>query len=80
MKQISFTVSGVEKTNQILSVLRGWRDISNLQIKDFEGQKTDEIIPAKKIAASVEEMLADWTEMSESTKSFRQTLWKTQSF
>ena len=80
MKQISFTVSGVEETKQILSVLRGWRDISNLEIKEFEDQKTDEIIPAKKIAASVEEMLADWTEMSESIKSFRQTLWKTQSF
>ena len=80
MKQISFTVSGVEETKQILSVLRGWTDISNLEIKEFEDQKTDEIIPAKKIAASVEEMLADWTEMSESIKSFRQTLWKTQSF
>ncbi|MDD3527278.1 MAG: hypothetical protein PHX39_10060 [Bacteroidales bacterium] len=80
MKQISFTVSGMEEAQKILSVLHGWEGITNLQIKEMDAQQTDNILPAKKRAASVEEMLADWSDMHETTESFRQKLWKTPSF
>ncbi|NCA86753.1 MAG: hypothetical protein EOM83_14485 [Clostridia bacterium] len=80
MKQISFTVPDMEEAQKVLSVLTGWRDITNLQIKELDAQQTDHIIPAKKRAASVEEILADWSEMQETTQSFRQKLWKTPSF
>ncbi|MDY0415631.1 MAG: hypothetical protein RBQ83_12035 [Pseudomonas sp.] len=80
MKQISFTVPDMEEAQKVLSVLTGRRDITNLQINELDDQQTDNIIPAKKRAASVEEMLADWSDMHETTEFFRQKLWKTPSF
>lgn len=80
MQQITFTVSDQEMVNRVLLSITKLIDISNLQITKIEEPETDQIIPAKKKAESVEDMLVDWTDMQGPTKNFRKEIWKAQSF
>ncbi len=80
MQQITFTVPNAQLAAQILNSLNEWKAISNLQITPLDVIETNKIIPPKKLATSVGDILTDWTDMKESTETFRKKLWKTPSY
>jgi len=48
--------------------------------KTIEQPADDQIIPPMREAQSVDDMLADWTDMEETTDEYRKRLWKQRSF
>jgi uncharacterized protein YpuA (DUF1002 family) len=80
MQQITFTVPDQEMTKRVISSLAKWIDISNFQITTIEEPEINQIIPAEKKTETCEDILADWTDMQESTENFRKKIWQTQSF
>jgi uncharacterized protein HemY len=76
MQQITFTITNAQMAKQILSSLNEWDTISNLQITSLDAEEAAAIIPEKKLATSVNDLLTDWTDMKESTETFRKKLWK----
>jgi len=81
MQQITFTVPNAQLAEQILSSLNEWKGISNLQITPLDvNMESDKIIPPKKLATSLGDILSDWSNMKETTETFRKKLWKTPSF
>ena len=81
MQQITFTVPNAQLATQILISLNEWNGISNLQITPLDvNMESDKIIPSKKLATSLGDILTDWTDMKETTETFRKKLWKTPSY
>lgn len=80
MQQIKFTVPSPDMVEKILVALRKMDFVSNIHVDNLNESYKDQIIPAKRTAHSLEEMLADWTDLEESTTEFRAKLWKTKSF
>jgi hypothetical protein len=54
--------------------------VTDIQIKTIEQPADDQIIPPMREAQSVDDMLADWTDMEETTDEYRKRLWKQRSF
>jgi hypothetical protein len=63
MQQISFNVPNPDITNRILQFLSKMDAVTDIQIKTIEQPADDQIIPPMREAQSVDDMLADWTEM-----------------
>ena len=80
MQQITFSVPNQEMVEKILLTLSKIEFVTDIHIKGDDETFTDQIIPAKRTAASIDEMLADWTDMEEPTESFRKRLWKAKSY
>ncbi len=80
MQQITFSVPNPDMVEKILLTLSKIGFISDIHVKSDDDTITDQIIPAKRTATSLDEMLADWTGMEEPTENFRKKLWKTKSF
>lgn len=80
MQQITFTVPNPDMVEKILLTLNKMDYISDIHVSKVDESTKDQIIPAKRIAGSLDEMLADWTEINEPTEIFRKKLWKAKSF
>ena len=80
MQQITFSVPNQEMVEKILLTLSKIEFVSDIHIKSDDETITDQIIPAKRTAASIDEMLADWTDMEEPTEIFRKRLSKAKSY
>jgi hypothetical protein len=80
MQQISFNVPNPDITNRILQFLSKMDAVTDIQIKTIEQPADDQIIPPMREAQSVDDMLADWTDMEETTDEYRKRLWKQRSF
>jgi hypothetical protein len=80
MQHITFTVPDQDMVEKILLTLSKIDFISDIHVKSDDETFKDQIIPAKRAAASIDEMLADWTDMKEPTEIFRKRLWKAKSF
>jgi hypothetical protein len=80
MQQITFTVPNPDMVEKILLTLNKMDYISDIHVSNVVEFTKDQIIPAKRVAGSLDEMLADWTEINEPTEIFRKKLWKAKSF
>ena len=80
MQQITFTVPNPDMVEKILLTLNKMDYISDIHVSKVDEAAKDQIIPAKRVAGSLDEMLADWTEINEPTEIFRKKLWKAKSF
>jgi len=80
MQQITFTVPNPDMVEKILLTLNKMDYISDIHVSKVDESIKDQIIPAKRIAGSLDEMLADWTEINEPTEIFRKKFWKAKSF
>jgi len=80
MQQISFNVPNPAAIDRILQFLSKLDAITDIQIKTIGQPAIDQIIPPKREAQSLEDMLADWTDMEETTDNFRKKIWKQKSF
>jgi hypothetical protein len=80
MQQISFNVPNPAAIDRILQFLSKLDAITDIQIKTIGQPAIDQIIPPKRAAQSLEDMLADWTDMEETTDNFRKKIWKQKSF
>ena len=80
MQQITFTVPNPDMVEKILLTLNKMDYISDIHVSKVDESTKDQIIPAKRVAGSLDEMLADWTEINEPTEIFRNKLWKAKSF
>jgi hypothetical protein len=80
MQQISFNVPNPAAIDRILQFLSKLDAITDIQIKTLGQPAIDQIIPPKRAAQSLEDMLADWTDMEETTDNFRKKIWKQKSF
>jgi hypothetical protein len=80
MQQISFNVPNPDITDRILQFLSKMDAVTDIHIKTIEQSAIDQIIPPKSEAQSVDDMLADWTDMEETTEDYRKRIWKQRSF
>ncbi len=80
MQQISFNVQNPDIIDSIMMVLSKIESVTDIQIKSIGQPADDQIIPPKREAHSVDDMLADWTDMNETTDKFRKRIWKHRSF
>ncbi len=80
MQQISFNVPNPDTIDRILQFLSKMDAVTDIQIKTIEQPADDQIIPPMREAQSVDDMLADWTDMEETTDEYRKRLWKQRSF
>jgi len=76
MQQISFIVPNPDIIDRILQFLSKMDAVTDIQIKTIEQPAIDQIIPPKREAQSLEDMLADWTDMEETTEYYRKRIWK----
>ncbi len=75
MQQISFNVLNPDITDRILQFLSKMDAVTDIRIKTIEQPAIDQIIPPKSEAQSLEDMLADWTDMEETTDEYRKRIW-----
>lgn len=80
MQQISFNVPNPEIIDRIIKILSEMESVTDIQIRTIEQPANDQIIPPKREAHSVDDMLADWTDLKETTDDFRKRIWKQRSF
>ncbi len=80
MQQISFNVPNPDIIDRIMKILSKMESVTDIQIRTIEQPANDQIIPPKREAHSVEDMLADWTDMNETTDEFRKRIWKQRSY
>lgn len=80
MQQISFNVPNPDIIDRIMKILSKMESVTDIQIRTIEQPADDQIIPPKREAHSVDDMLADWTDMNETTDEFRKRIWKQRSF
>lgn len=80
MQQISFNVPNPDIIDRIMKILSKMESVTDIQIRTIEQPANDQIIPPKREAHSVDDMLADWTDMNETTDEFRKRIWKQRSF
>jgi hypothetical protein len=80
MQQISFNVPNPDIIDRIIKILSEMESVTDIQIRTIEQPANDQIIPPKREAHSVDDMLADWTDLKETTDDFRKRIWKQRSF
>ncbi len=80
MQQISFNVPNPDIIDRIMKILSKMESVTDIQIRTIEQPANDQIIPPKREAHSVDDMLADWTDMNETTDEFRKRIWKQRSY
>jgi hypothetical protein len=80
MQQISFNVPNPDIIDRIIKILSEMESVTDIQIKTIEQPANDQIIPPKREAHSVDDMLADWTDLKETTDEFRKRIWKQRSY
>jgi len=80
MPQITFTIPDDETARKILSAISKITPVYEIHVSGADTDIVGQIIPAEKTLVSVENMLADWTDMKESIGDFRRKLWESPSF
>lgn len=80
MQQITFRVPPQGNLRAILSLLKSMKDVTDIHVSNLSDSSDNQIVGASRNADSIEEMLADWTDMDEPVNAFRKRIWKKESF